>query len=1055
MNPSVRPLAPCAFRLWTAGLLLLAAGPALAASAPPPPLLLHWNFDEGRGDRAQDRSGSGLHGTVKAPWAASPSGQAVSFDGTTPQTVTVLLPEDRRFGRDSWTFMAWLKPTQLEIADRQNQRRVFSFGVYPDANIVVDVTGEGRLSPYLCYKTAAGNLVSAGATSHPVKAGEWSHVVVVCDRTARRITCYVNGFPGAPSDLPADFEGDFTLGGNLSIGSGWHNYWGLADEVKVFRAALPRPAVRREFERLRDTFKPVLSRELVAAERRETLAASLDEVAPLWSAGDFAAVRKRCAAIIASPEATPQLRSYAHLRLAQSHVAEGKPAAARREYDRIAAATDYPEVHRAEARECSRELDREARGLPPRDPAASRSSIPPAGKFTAEIFVGPRGQDSGDGTRARPFASLNRARDQIRTLREQGLAGAIAVTALPGEYPMAGRVGLNQRDSGTAAAPVVYRAEKPGTAVFYGGLRLTGFVAVTNALIRERLPAESRDRVLQCDLRARGLTDFGRLQVRGFGQPPSPPTLELYFNGRPMTLARWPNEGFTGIRKLVDGGSKAAGRPSVFEYDSDRPARWTQAPDGWIFGYFRYLWADATLPIGVINPTARTLATAEAYHYGGGMTTEQGITYYAFNLLEELDAPGEWYLDRTAGILYFLPPSDPAQATIELGRLASPLVVLKNAAHIRLEGLVFDLARHDGLVLDDCTNCLVAGCTFSRLAGNGVSIQGGSSNTLFGCDIRLIGRRGSEVLGGDRATLTPGGHVVENCQIHEFGRIDRTYTPAIQLEGVGHRVAHNLLYDGPSSVMRIEGNDHVIEFNDVHSAVRESDDQGAMELFGNPTYRGVVFRHNRFRNVGKTGAEAAVHGQAALRLDDAISGMVIYGNVFVRSANGNFGAIQMNSGRDNIIDNNLFVDCAQGISGGWYENNTVWRGLRTGRAPAGVVTNALYQARYPAMRRMLDNDAVNHVWRNVFFHCGRPTTGNRAHLDLLENGDFPETDPGFVNAAAGDFRLPRQARLFHTVGFRPIPVTEIGLYEHPSRASWPVETTPVPLRDWRPARKLR
>ena len=89
------------------------------------------------------------------------------------------------------------------------------------------------------------------------------------------------------------------------------------------------------------------------------------------------------------------------------------------------------------------------------------------------------------------------------------------------------------------------------------------------------------------------------------------------------------------------------------------------------------------------------------------------------------------------------------------------------------------------------------------------------------------------MIGGDRATLTPGGHLVENCRIHDFGRIDRTYTPAIQLEGVGHRVAHNLMYDGPSSAMRIEGNDHLIEFNEVHSMVRESDDQGAMELFRN------------------------------------------------------------------------------------------------------------------------------------------------------------------------------------------------------------------------------
>lgn len=222
-----------------------------------------------------------------------------------------------------------------------------------------------------------------------------------------------------------------------------------------------------------------------------------------------------------------------------------------------------------------------------------------------------------------------------------------------------------------------------------------------------------------------------------------------------------------------------------------------------------------------------------------------------------------------------------------------------------------------------------------------------------------------------------------------------------------------------------------------------------MELFGNTTYRGVVFRHNRFRNVGKTGAEAAVHGQAAIRFDDAISGMLVYGNVFVRSANGHFGAIQMNSGRDNVIDNNLFVDCAQGLSGGSYASNAIWRQVREGRTPAVFPTNELYHARYPTMNRMLDDAGINHVWRNVFFRCGPETTGNRAHLDLMENGVFADTDPGFVAAAAGDFRLKRSASLAATVGFKPIPVDEIGLYEHRYRASWPVATTPVPLRDWR------
>jgi len=206
-------------------------------------------------------------------------------------------------------------------------------------------------------------------------------------------------------------------------------------------------------------------------------------------------------------------------------------------------------------------------------------------------------------------------------------------------------------------------------------------------------------------------------------------------------------------------------------------------------------------------------------------------------------------------MLYFWPPSDPSAATVEIGLLDEPMVTLTDVTHVRFEGLVFDLSRYNCMIVTDGEQCLIAGCTVKRFAGNGITIAGGSRCGILGCDIETIGRRATEIIGGDRRTLTPGGHFVENCRIHDFGRIDRTYTPAIQLEGVGHRVAHNLLYDCPSSVLRIEGNDHLIEYNEVHRSVRESDDQGSMELFYNPTYRGVIFRYNLFHHNGKTGKE--------------------------------------------------------------------------------------------------------------------------------------------------------------------------------------------------------
>ena len=219
---------------------------------------------------------------------------------------------------------------------------------------------------------------------------------------------------------------------------------------------------------------------------------------------------------------------------------------------------------------------------------------------------------------------------------------------------------------------------------------------------------------------------------------------------------------------------------------------------------------------------------------------------------------------------------------------------------------------------------------------------------------------------------------------------------------------------------------------------------------GNPTYRGVVFRYNRFTNCGKTGSEKEAVGQAAIRLDDAISGMVIYGNVFIRSANGIFGAVQMNSGRDNIIDNNLFVDCKQGVSGGWYPGNAVWRWVAAKRLPPDFFVNDLYLKRYPEMATMTAPPGTQP-------RLAQPLLPLRSHDDGQQRPPRPGGErrlrraaiPGSPTRRRATTDSARTRRRCATVGFRPIPVDEIGLYPDAYRASWPVVTTPLPMPDWR------
>ena len=612
------------------------------------------------------------------------------------------------------------------------------------------------------------------------------------------------------------------------------------------------------------------------------------------------------------------------------------------------------------------------------------------------------------------------------------MPGGTEILLAPGRYPVTKGIHLDAALAGTADAPLVIRSVQPGKAVLYGGATIKGFQPVTDPAILKRLPEEVRGKVRQCDLKALGITEYGKLAVRGFGAPniPSPPTLELFSNGKPQTLARWPNEGFVKAAGVADPGNKSTGKPSVMTYAEDRPARWTTAKDAWLFGYFRFLWADGTLPIASVDPAAKTITTAEPYNYEGGMDAEQGILYYAFNLLEELDHPGEWFLDRQTGLLYWYPDQNPATTEVELSMLEDTMFSAEGIQHVRLEGLVFDCARFNGLGFKNCSDLIVAGCTIRRMAGNGITIDGGSRNQLIGCDIHTLGRSGCEISGGDRATLTRGDHVVANSRFRDVGRIDRTYTPAIQLDGVGHRVAHNHFENLPSSAMRVGGNDHLIELNEFRHVVLESDDQGVIDMWRNPTFRGIIYRYNIFADIGDdTGLHA---GQGGIRFDDIISGMTVHGNVFLRASRG-FGGVQMNCGRDNIIDSNLFLDCQAAVSGSYGAWNKHWESAKANPPPPDFIFNELYRTRYPELNRLFEPPFLNHMWRNAIIRCGKEITRMPETFDRVADVVLAK-DPGFLKGK--DLNRDAPADLFGELGLRPIPLKEIGLYPDRLREGW-------------------
>ena len=648
-----------------------------------------------------------------------------------------------------------------------------------------------------------------------------------------------------------------------------------------------------------------------------------------------------------------------------------------------------------------------------------------ASRPARELYVAPGGRDTWPGTKARPFATLEAARDVLRRMKASGRMPKAGVTVWVrgGRYERTQVFELTAADSGTAEAPITYRAA-PGQQVrLVGGKLVTSFRPVTDAGVLARLDERARGEVLQADLRALGISDFG--SVKGGG-------LEFFFQDRPMTLARWPNQGFVHIVDVV-GGQPLDVRGTVgdtvgkFAYEGDRPKRWVGEKDIWLHGYWFWDWADEREKVEAIDTEHRVITLAPPYH---GYGYRKGQWYYAFSLLSELDSPGEWYLDRDTGILYFWPPGPIARGRPTVSVLPT-LVAMKGAEHITLRGFTLEAARGTAVTITDGSRDQIVGCTIRNVGGYAVSIQGGAGDTVYGCDIYQTGDGGIILEGGDRQTLTPAGHCAENNHIHHYSRWNRMYQPAIALNGVGNRAAHNLIHDAPHQAIAFSGNDHLIEYNEIHDVCTESNDAGAIYSGRDWTWRGTVIRNNLFHDI--TGFEG--RGCVGVYLDDMLCGTTIASNIFQRVTQAAF----IGGGRDNTIENNIFVDCRPAVhvdarALGWasYHVDTTMKE----RLLVMPYQQSPWRERYPELVNILDDDPAapkgNLIARNICVGGEWEDIEDAARPLVRFESNLLGQDRHFVDPAHGNSQLRPDSPAFK-LGFQRIPIERIGPYPDPRR----------------------
>ncbi|WP_224725555.1 Ig-like domain-containing protein [Paenibacillus vietnamensis] len=686
------------------------------------------------------------------------------------------------------------------------------------------------------------------------------------------------------------------------------------------------------------------------------------------------------------------------------------------------------------------------------------------------FYVAPGGSDSNSGGQNDPFRTLEAARDAIRALKSGGglPAGGVTVYLREGTYNRSESFKLTEEDSGTADSPVVYRAYPGETVRLSGGTDLdrAGFEAVSDPAVLQRIiDPDARGKVVRFDLAAHGLTDYGQISRHGYWKASDIsllPPMQLYVGGQGMTLARWPNEGTVQMGDIVDPGPTVNDpdlqtRGGTFKYGYDRPRHWTQADDIWLDGIFGYSWEWSYNKVAGIDTANKTI-TLQYGEMSGIQKNWYPDFHFAENLLEEIDAPGEYYIDRTKGVLYLLPNAAflSGQGDITVTTLKEPMITTVGASHIRFEELMLEYGRDTAAVIIGGGSVTISHCDIGNFTGSAVYVNVPSKfmppvadSALTGVDhaidsthIHHIGALAVTLNGGNATTLAPGNNRVTNSHIHDFAFYNKAYNPGVVLRGVGNRAVGNEIHDAPHPGILIFGNDHLVEYNNIYDICKMFSDLGAiyMNAGSTPQERGTVIRRNYFHHIGerKPGVEGVYP-------DNLTMGLTIEQNIFYKMGN---AAIKNNAGSYIAADNNVFIDSYVP-----YDNQEMFLGDQPGnKIDEAYMTQwhelfernnnfagTPYLTKYPELAGFFEENRYypdsNGFTNNVIYN---PTVkrsadvnshGARDVLNLLNySGNWVTAeDPGFENLASGDLRLREDAPVFSQIpGFVDIPFERIG-----------------------------
>ena len=636
--------------------------------------------------------------------------------------------------------------------------------------------------------------------------------------------------------------------------------------------------------------------------------------------------------------------------------------------------------------------------------------------YDIKFYISTYGNDDSKGNKTHPFRTLEGARNTIRKInKNKKYHKNIIVFLRGGNYFINKSFTLEKSDTANNSLSITYKSYKAEKVYFIGGYNLpsTSFKPVYDMnVLNEFVNKVSSKNILVADLSKYPMNFNSTTQ--NISKAP-----ELFYNNNPMTLAQFPNNSYLTIGQVLNNNN--AGLYSL-KYNGSQPSLWHKNQNIWMSGYWYYNWNYSTVKASNIDIISHLIYFTDKVPFG----IKKGQRFYLYNILEELDNPREYYIDYDKKLLYFFPNTSINNSKIQLSQLTEPFIKIKDTSNVSIEGITFENSRANSIVIENGTNDKIKNCIIRNTSQNGISIYGGINNGIENCKIYNTGTGALLISGGNRNTLTHCNNYTTNNEIYNYSRIKKTYSAAINISGVGISVSHNSIHDASHTAILFSGNDHLLEYNEIYNVATETSDVGAIYTGRDWTYRGNIIRYNYLHNIDNNIDNSNVSG---VYLDDCMSSAEIYGNIFYKVKN----PIFIGGGRDNIIENNIIVNCKNSIN--FDARGLIWSNLGPLYTNLKKVPyeNIIWSNKYPELKNILKNGTPgtpnNNVIKNNVLYQTKTTSINEyvvKYGTVKSNISF-KVNPGFINLGKTNFGLNKSSIIFKQLkGFKNIDFNNIG-----------------------------